>query len=107
MEVEGAESMKSRKEQERERRRLKDRERRRYLSEDERERHLARRLKNYQLRKAESRDKSHRLSGPSNHRRCGDTNGEIGSTDWDNTAEPCETSGEDTKQVHCYECRGK
>lgn len=69
MEVEGAESMKSRKEQERERRRLKDRERRRYLSEDERERHLARCLKNYQLRKAESRDKSHRLSGPSNHRR--------------------------------------
>ncbi|XP_013626911.1 PREDICTED: LOW QUALITY PROTEIN: zinc finger CCCH domain-containing protein 18-like [Brassica oleracea var. oleracea] len=51
MEVEGAESMKSRKEQQRERRRLRDRERRRFLSEDERERHLARRPKNYQLRR--------------------------------------------------------
>ncbi|CAN7072238.1 unnamed protein product [Brassica oleracea var. botrytis] len=52
MELEGAESMKSRKEQERERRlRLKDGERRRFLSEDERERHLARRRKNYQLRR--------------------------------------------------------
>ena len=51
MEVEGAESMKSRKEQEREWRRVRDRERRRFLSEDERERHLARRLKNYQLRR--------------------------------------------------------
>ncbi|XP_010434820.1 PREDICTED: zinc finger CCCH domain-containing protein 18 isoform X2 [Camelina sativa] len=51
MEEEAVESRKSRKEQERERRRLRDRERRQSMSQDEREKHLARRRKNYQLRR--------------------------------------------------------